>query len=330
LQYRITKDFNFRGFTIKRAFSLIELIFVIVVLGIVASIGSEIIAKAYENFIASRVHNETQARVNHAVDLIAKRVSNHIPQTIIAHNINNNADFLELNEITLATRDNYRILEWYGKSYSSFLGAYDSGVNIPGWSGLIDLRDSSETNISTPGSALNEADTIIKSLTSEDVNLSGCNPTNRCPVIIFKGFNENDVSNYGYGVAYQGATDHNYSFTVDRNNTTNRLFFQDSATATLFDTSNPIIYLHEQYDLVHSAYALVPSGDCSTFFNDCDLNLSYNYQPWYGETYFNASSVTILENLSLFRFSKLDGVITIELCAHDENNVSHCRQKAIF
>ena len=152
MQYRLTKNFNFRGFTIRRAFSLIELIFVIVVLGIVASIGSEIIAKAYENFISSRVHNETQARVNHAVDLIAKRLSHHIPQTIIAHNINNNTDFLELNEITLATRDNYRVLEWYGRSYSSFLGSYKNGVNVPSWSGLIDLKDSSETNISTPGS----------------------------------------------------------------------------------------------------------------------------------------------------------------------------------
>lgn len=299
-------------------------------MGIVASIGAEVIAKAYENFISARVHNETQARVNHAVDLIAKRLSHHIPQTIIAHNINNNTDFLELSEVTEAIRDNYRVLEWYGKSYSAFLGIHDNGINIPGWSGLIDLRDSDETNVSTPGSELNASDIIIQNLTNSDVTLSGCNPTNRCPVIIFKDFNENNVSNYGYGVAYQGATDHNYSFTVDRNNTTNRLFFQDPATSTLFDTSNPIIYLHEQYDLIHSAYALVPSGACSSFFNDCDLNLSYNYQPWYGETYFGASSMTILENLSLFRFSKLDGVITIELCAHDENNVSHCRQKAIF
>jgi len=212
------------------------------------------------------------------------------------------------------------------------LGMYDitANANTPGWSGLIDLRDSNEVNVSTPGSNLVNADTIIRALTNDDVNLSGCNAQNRCPVILFRRFEESDVGQYGYARAYQNSADHNYSYTVDRNNTTNRLFFQDAAANVLFDTSNPIIYLHEHYQLSHSAYALVPSGACQSFFNDCDLNLSYNYQPWYGETYFGATSTTILENLSLFRFSKRDGVLTIELCAHDENNVSYCRQKAIF
>jgi len=211
---------------------------------------------------------------------------------------------------------------------------YDAGfnANLPGWSGLIDLRNSGEVNVSTPGSNLDSADTIIQNLTNNEVNLSGCNSaTSQCPVIVFKRFQDDNVSNYGYGKAYiDGVTDHNYSYTVDRNGSTDQLFFQDSATAILFNKNKPVIYLHEHYDLVHSAYALVPSGACTSFFNDCDLNLTYNYQPWYGESYKGATSSILLENLSLFRFSKLDGVITIEICAHDENNVSHCRQKAIF
>ncbi len=41
-------------YSFRSAFSMLELIFVIVILGIVSSIGAELIAKVYENYIVQR------------------------------------------------------------------------------------------------------------------------------------------------------------------------------------------------------------------------------------------------------------------------------------
>ena len=48
--------------TFKPAFSLLELVFVIVILGIVASLGSELIAKIYESYVLQRAQHRSSIK----------------------------------------------------------------------------------------------------------------------------------------------------------------------------------------------------------------------------------------------------------------------------
>ncbi|MRI57942.1 MAG: prepilin-type cleavage/methylation domain-containing protein, partial [Epsilonproteobacteria bacterium] len=68
----------------KRAFSLIEIIFVLILIGIVASIGSEIVFKSYENKLISHALNTAADKTRLALEIIAKRFSYRIPGTEVA------------------------------------------------------------------------------------------------------------------------------------------------------------------------------------------------------------------------------------------------------
>ncbi|OHD86185.1 MAG: hypothetical protein A2Y52_04415 [Sulfuricurvum sp. RIFCSPLOWO2_02_43_6] len=56
----------------KSAFTLLELIFVIVVIGILSKFGIELLAQAYKSFIFSSINNPLQANGAMAVETIAQ------------------------------------------------------------------------------------------------------------------------------------------------------------------------------------------------------------------------------------------------------------------
>lgn len=52
------------------AFSMIELVFVIVILGIISSIGAEVIAQVYESYIVQRAQYRASAKTQIALNQI--------------------------------------------------------------------------------------------------------------------------------------------------------------------------------------------------------------------------------------------------------------------
>ncbi len=69
----------------KRAFTMLELVLVIVILAIVASIGSEIFAKTYDNYVKTRSVQNLQIQSQIAIEQIAKRLSYRIDYTLGAY-----------------------------------------------------------------------------------------------------------------------------------------------------------------------------------------------------------------------------------------------------
>ena len=67
----------------RKAFTLIEIVMVIVVLGIVAMIGTDIIAHMYEGYIKSKVVSKLQTRTDQVLNIIAKRLSYHIKDSAV-------------------------------------------------------------------------------------------------------------------------------------------------------------------------------------------------------------------------------------------------------
>lgn len=71
------------------AFTMIELILVIVILGIVGSLGSEILSVLYNNYYWTAKTQRLEAQANLAADIVAARLKHRIPQTTAALDKNN-------------------------------------------------------------------------------------------------------------------------------------------------------------------------------------------------------------------------------------------------
>jgi len=147
-----------KNYRFTSAFSMLELVFVIVILGIVASIGSEIIVKVYESYIVQRAEHRATLKTELAATQIANRLASAIPGTV--YRIRRDTGAYESIESDMAVDgDNYNGLQWVGSDTESF-----SATATPGWSGFCDINISTQTSIETPGSALGTTTAIINNL----------------------------------------------------------------------------------------------------------------------------------------------------------------------
>ncbi len=297
----------------KKAFSLIEVIFVLVILGIVASISSQIIVQVYENYITQRAVYNVSNKTELAINQIVNRLTYSVLDSAIARDPNNASKFKLLTDISLLTDSNLTILEWVGYDNDSF-----SADANPYWSGIANYETATKSIFETPSSQLGNVDTIIQNLSNSEVGLTG---SLQRPAIIFRPrTGQGDIVNG----SCMGLVDNNSSciYSVLEHNTTS-FDFKDTAKSKL---------ITERYQLAWSAYALVPVKQSNGLY---DLNLHYNYQPWEGETYdANATVKTVIKNISVFKFTQSGGIIQLKLCATEDigadYNISTCKEKAII
>lgn len=148
------------------AFSMLELVFVIVILGIVASIGAEMIAKVYEGYIVQRAEYRATVKTELAATQIANRLTYAIPGTVYRKNSAESV-IEEITDDMNLGGDQYTILQWVGSDMDSY-----NAAAIPGWSGFCDIDDPANTanSLSTPGSALGMTTTIMNNLSASAPN----------------------------------------------------------------------------------------------------------------------------------------------------------------
>ena len=140
----------------KSAFTLLELIFVIVVIGILSKFGVELLAQAYKSFIFSSINNSLQANSAMAVETIASRLQYRIKDSIIARQTNGNFEALASNTDLTAP-----ILEWVGSDIDGFRG---NAGTAPLWSGIIDLDLSGSAALVSPATDTGALNTLIGTL----------------------------------------------------------------------------------------------------------------------------------------------------------------------
>ncbi len=145
----------------RNALSLLELIFVIVILGIMASIGADIIAQTYESYIVQRAQYRASTKTELALTQIANRLRYAIPRTVGFR-----ADITEqFHGITEPNTGNDKVLQWVAYDGDSFEAITDSIDRKPGWSGFCDIDAySGGTSFPTPGSNFNLLSTIVHNL----------------------------------------------------------------------------------------------------------------------------------------------------------------------
>jgi len=299
----------------KRAFSMIELILVMVVLGIVASMGATIIAQVYANYVLQKGMHHSSTKVEVAASIIYNRLSNRIASTTVGRDYSNDTLITHVNNIT--NPQLYDVLEWYGRATDSF-NANENGTNNPTWSGVCDIDSNATTglNIVTPGSNLSFLNTIVP-------NVSGSTVDDMALIFNDKTFS----AGVSYDVSCMGYVNRNCIVRVDS--------ITDDENIAL-DQNYAGIRIHEQYQLTRSAYALVPIKRTDITNRDLyTLWLYYDYQPWEVENYKNHSSKKILlDNVSVFRFSGTGDTLRFKICVDeqigDSEYVSICKEKAVI
>ncbi len=282
----------------RKAFSLLELVFVIVILGVVSSIGAQILAQVYESYVIQRASHRSSIKTELAANIIANRLAYSIPGTVIGRK-----DAGAYDSIDNTKSSDYNVLQWIGYDADSF-GAMVSNANRnPGWSGLADLNATTITNVSTPGSNIDFADSIIKNL-----GLAGGVSSS---IALFQG--QYNVRNIGYDGDSNG--------TVPITGGNNENFSVDLTGKTI----------SEHYKLAWSSYAIVAEDDGKGTY---DLFLKYNFQPWNGSNVGGAPKVLLLHNVSVFRFTGSPNAVRFKICQQEgiggAFKVTTCKEKAVI
>ena len=331
----------------KRGFTLIELVFVIVVLGIISMFGADLYTKIYKSYVHVRAVNQLEARTQNAMMLITNRLEDRIKSSTIGRELSSN-EFVPISDLT---DPKYDILEWIGQSVET----RNINKRNPGWSGFMSmsqLKDNTwtageqdagyiantraEFNIVSLGSDFPQVANIVGNLRATKYGKSS---TNTQVAVIFRVVT-NDASPTSVGIGF------GYDRKVDVNGSNRVLIAVGTPSAAgsgsmegetitinqypLNPNNDKSQEFSEQYYIAHSAYAIVPdqvvtytrdnAGNLSKNFN---LLLKYNYRPWStvkddANSYNVASSALLAEDVSLFRFKDDNGAVALKLCMRDD------------
>ncbi len=319
----------------KRAFTLLELVVVIVVLGIIAMMSFNAIMNIYSNYFQTRTVNELETQTEIALEQISKRLEHRIKPSVIARKTD--GAFLALNDSGVTLAQDYEILEFIPYAYEIFndvisLDANDNVIEQGGkagrYSGYADLAKSSPaTGLISPGSNFTTGVVeTIKDLTCKD-------DTRNATCVDFKNKDGGVVAIFS-DVYYNVQESFGYKGDITK---------LDIAKVGVKSTNGDTLeisgfngkQISEQYHLAYTANAIVPeqSADPKDAANGVfDLNLYYDYRPWMGEKYKqNGEKATLAKNVTRFVFTEKNGVIVLKLCMRAKNSeITICKSKAVY
>ena len=325
----------------KRAFTLLELVVVIVVLGIIAMMSFNAIMNIYSNYFQTRTVNELETQTEITLEQISKRLEHRIKPSVIARKTD--GEFLALNDSGVNLNAEYEILEFIPYAYEIFndvisLDANDNVIEQGGkagrYSGYADLAKSSPaTGLISPGSNFTTGVVeTIKDLTcKDDTRNSKCvdfENKDGGVVAIFSDVYYNVQSSFGYS---NGSVP--VSLDIAKVGVKGGQSGLNGDTLEISGFANKQI--SEQYHLAYTANAIVPeqSADPKDTANGVfDLNLYYDYRPWMGEKYKqNGEKATLAKNVTRFVFTEKNGVIVLKLCMRAKNSeITICKSKAVY
>ena len=304
--------------SIKKAFTLLELIFVIVILGIVSSIGSSIIAQVFDSYITQRSVHDASLKTELAINQLTNRLTYRMNNSLIARKPGtvghvNGTDYFSARNVPLDKRTTFSALEWIGYDSDSF----EAQTN-PGWSGYCDLNTSNFAAIDSVGSTLSITD-AIKNYYAGNGNGAIRFMTNN--------YDNNNSKVYDTQCMYGGTNGCMFPVTL---NAPQQLTFTDTGDRT----AGEMVY-SEFYQYATSAFAVVPENKTQINGLDVyDLNFYYGYQPWENENYNRGKRSTLLTNVSVFRFRKEENSIRLKICVieriSDTDQISICKEKAVI
>ena len=265
---------------VKKSFTLIEVIFVIVILSIIITGGLLIAAKIYKrNLIASKFL-ELSFNTEQAIDKLANMLYYRVPLTAIGYN-QQTGKFKYIGDIT--NDDNFTIFEW--------IGYCEDIYKDTNFSGFADLYASKKPILK----ALDFNATFINNVIDNKFHTT-TNFKNLVGIIFAGSFDmgeEGAIYDYDNSFGWHGGKAKYVYIISDYNQSGNdtNLSLKNSDGS---DITNARIF--EKFYLVDSAYAIALKKDleaskwnCKDYnfsdLNNNDLLLFYDYRPWKGETF---------------------------------------------
>ena len=294
---------------IRSAFTMIELVFVIVIMGILGKFGVEFMFQAYNSFIFTNINNTLQSNSASSLEFIASRLQYRIKDSVIARNATTFDSISSIN-----TSKNYTMLEWVSTDIDGY-----RGNTTPTWSGIIDLNHgaANKDTLFSPETNTTDVSSLINILSHGDSTISNA-------AIYFVGSNSN-LNGYGWnGVAI-----------TDQSQVMHPI--KAISGATNIDRFAPRggdfngIDVYEYYKLAWTANA-VRIESINAAKHTFELAFYFDYQPWDGEDYTDGKRVVIMENISTFQFTAIGSIMKIQVCAksHLVEEYALCKEKTIF
>lgn len=331
----------------KRAFTLLELVVVIVVLGIIAMMSFNAIMNIYTNYFQTRTINELETQTEIALEQISKRLEHRIKPSVIARKGGNKSDeFLALNDSRVTLAQDYEILEFIPYAYEIFndVTEFDvennktvtkNGKAYTGrYSGYVDLvKSSPATGLVSPGSKFTTTLVeTIEDLTCREDEDENYNRPNRNGCVDFKNKESGVVAVFS-DVFYDVKNSFGYSGDTTKLDIA-KVGVKSIDSDTLEISGFGGKQISEQYHLAYTANAVVPEQSQSQADIDngvFDLNLYYNYKPWMGQGYKTGEKATLAKNVTRFVFTEKNGVIVLKLCMRAKNaEITICKSKAVY
>ncbi len=298
---------------------MIELIFVIVIMGIIGKFGVEFLAQAYKSFIFSKVNHELQSTSEQAVEIIAKRLESRIRSSVIARTATTSTPI----PIASASGNSYTVLEWIATDDDGF-----RGTTKPLWSGIIDVdnHDANSSILVSPETNTSATSALISVLSDGDSNIS-------TSAIYFVGSNSNTITDYGWDGNITRINSQKGAIHPITSNATLDQFVSSTGS----DFSGVDVY--EYYKLAWTAYAIVYEAGTN---GKGTLRLYWDYQPWLDsdgngvsdqyDTAPHVKSAILMENVSTFQFMSIGSIMKIQVCTKSDlvEEYSLCKEKTIF
>ena len=280
----------------RKGFTLLEMVFVIVIFGILSKFGAELLLKIYENYVFSNTYNRLQNKSEAAVKQVANRLQYRIRDSVVSRNGTGGAAE-SIGDSGAANN----ILEWIGIDIDGWNGVANTQ---PNWSGFIDIqavRDSGSSSV---------------------LYSPGTQYTSGSGAIFFVGSDVDLTGNFGWGGAIndQNADMHPVKFNAAGN------IEDDTTGATNFSG----VRISEFYQYSTSAYAVHLDGSDLKLYFDYQPWAGDNIN-----TVASRSESLIMENVSSFKFYARGDIMIIQVCVDDGNVTglgaySVCKEKVVF
>lgn len=302
----------------KKAFTLVELIFVIVVLAIVAGIGTDILRSLFDNYAVTAQIHRLESVANNAADTIATRLEKRVPQTTA---IETSTDTGAKNYEPLSAIDakNGKLV-FFRKAYElerNFISAKNRGVEAPRTSGFIN-----DLKTTTTGDSGNFADTV--EFVSKETDLTGLDLDN------YELFFSNDSSllyenkNDHFGRYYSGNKSFAYQCTPGKLEFQNGIFTLDRSACP---ASTSAIIRPSMAALIHKYYLSkeidkIYLEDNNLYLDTCDIKGT-------------CKKSLLATGVSTFRFSALGSdpniasTIVFKLCLVENDGKAEACQSRI-
>ncbi|CAD7287946.1 hypothetical protein LMG7974_00790 [Campylobacter majalis] len=289
---------------VKKAFSLVELTIVIVVLAIVFGISINASFNIYKNYIQTQTFERVSSEAERALDVLTFFLSQRAKQSVIARKDSEN--FLPIDDE--GVNDGYDTIEYV---------AYDLELFNDGfYSAIVDLNASSHNNgLVSPGSKFQQLIDYYSWNSSgpsdDEQELDDDAQADQGKVQFDKNF---DVIAVFSGVNYSV---NDFGYNGAKPNIT-KVKYKDNERLQLEKQG---VKVSEFYHLSYTAQAIKIIDNETTGINkDTDLVIYHNYRPWNGENYTQGEMDIIARHVSSFRFKAQNGSIMLKICLRDNQD----------